>query len=194
MQKKTFLQLILIFSIFIILGIFFKIYFLNKTDTKNLKKEKKILILKDNKVDNLIHNLKYTSIDENNNEYFIKSKLGKLSEDQPEIIDMSGVKATIRYTNLISLIVTSDNAIYNKITQDTHFFNNVLIVYGEHNIKSNDLNLEFKNHLATISKNIIYNNLNTKLEADKIEIDLITKNIKISMNNSLKKIRILNTN
>ena len=44
------------------------------------------------------------------------------------------------------------------------------------------------------SKDIIYENLTGKIFADKLEIDLITKNSKIFMNNVNKKIKILNKN
>ena len=46
----------------------------------------------------------------------------------------------------------------------------------------------------TISKNIIYKNLDTKLEADKIEIDLLTKNTKIFMDDKSKKIKLIKSN
>ena len=41
---------------------------------------------------------------------------------------------------------------------------------------------------------IIYKNLNTKLLADKMEIDLITKNSKIFMNNNSDTIKIVSIN
>ena len=53
------------------------------------------------------------------------------------------------------------------------------------------MNLLFNQNLATISNNVIYKNLNTELFADKIEIDLITKNSKIFMKNNSKKVKIV---
>ena len=194
MQKKIFLQLFLLLSIFIILIFFFKTYFTSKNIKNDLTVNENLNSLKNDDTKNIIHNLRYFVTSLNNNEYIITSKFGELSHKQPNIINMKNVKGTINYTNSLSLIITSDNAIYNKVSQDTHFFNNVLVLYGEHKIKSNDLNLKFKNNFATISNDVIYNNLNTKLEADKIYIDLITKNIKISTNTDSKKIKISNIN
>jgi hypothetical protein len=54
--------------------------------------------------------------------------------------------------------------------------------------------LLFKKNLAYISDEILYKNLNTQLQADKIEVNLLTKNLKIFMNDKSKKIKILNIN
>ena len=194
MQKKKFLQLFLLSSIFIILVFFYKTYFVSKDTKNNLTIIEKSNNLKDDDIKNIIHNLKYFATSLDNNEYIITSKFGELSHKRPNIINMKNVTGTINYTNSLSLIITSDNATYNKINQDTHFFNNVFVIYGEHNIESKNLNLKFEENFVTITNDVDYNNLNTKLEADKIYIDLTTKDIKISTNNISKKIRISNTN
>ena len=69
-----------------------------------------------------------------------------------------------------------------------------MVTYNDHFISSDKLDLIFEKNLATISNNIIYKNLNTKLQADKVEIDLITKNSKIFMNDKTKKIKIMSIN
>jgi len=194
MQKKKFLQLFLLSSIFIILVFFYKSYFVSKDTKSNLTTIENSNNLKDDDIKNIIHNLKYFATSLDNNEYIITSKFGELSHKRPNIINMKNVTGTINYTNSLSLIITSDNATYNKINQDTHFFNNVFVIYGEHNIESKNLNLKFEENFVTITNDVVYNNLNTKLEADKIYIDLTTKDIKISTNNVSKKIRISNTN
>ena len=77
---------------------------------------------------------------------------------------------------------------------DTKFYGNVIVVYTEHTITSDNLNLYFEKNLADILNNVVYKNLNTTLEADKIEIDLLTKNSNIYMNNKFEKIKIINKN
>ena len=69
------------------------------------------------------------------------------------------------------------------------FQKNINISYLEHKIECEKLDLLFSNNLALLYDNIIYTNLKTKLFADRLEIDLITKNSKISMNNKNKKIK-----
>ena len=107
---------------------------------------------------------------------------------------MKDVMATINSNNLNSIKISSDNAIYNSVNYHTNFYNNVLMTYEEHNITSNNLDLLFEKNLVTITNDVVYNNLNTKLIADKIEIDLITKNSKIFMSKSSDKVKIVSIN
>ena len=195
MQKKTILQLFLLIVILIISIIFFKTYFGNKSNDNslnNINENKKKT--SDQKKSNIIHNLKYVSSDKNGNNYIITSKNGELNEDKPEIILMTNVVATINMKNSKPITISSDTAIFNNVNYDTNFSKNVFVTYEEQIITSDNLDLIFEKNLATISKNIIYKNLNTVLEADKVEIDLITKNSKIFMNDKSKKVKIFNIN
>jgi hypothetical protein len=194
MGKKIFLQLILTSIIIIISVIFFRVYFV-KENIKNVSKNNAI---KENnlnkKKSNLIHNIEYTSRDNEDNNYIITSELGELNDDQPELILMKNVNALINLNNSSPINISADNAIYNNINYNTNFYDNVLITYDEHIITSNNFDLIFEKNLGIISNEITYKNLNTKLQADKVEINLITKNSKIFMNDKSKKIKIVNTN
>ena len=194
MHQKTLIQLLLLLSILVISFIFYKTYFSKKNIVS-----KKIDIIEDKKKQfktksNLIENIKYTSVDKEGNGYIITSKTGELDYNQPELILMKNVIATINLHNSVPIIISADNAIYNNINYDTNFYENVVVTYNDHFISSDNLDLIFENNLATISNNIIYKNLNTKLQADKVEIDLITKNSKIFMNDKTKKIKIMSIN
>ena len=194
MKKKIFLQLFFFTLILIISIIFFKTYFLKdklKDNPEDLKDD--LSIIKTEK-SNLIYDLKYVSQDKDKNNYVITSEVGELDDEKPELILMKKVVATINLKNSTPIKITADKAIYNSINNDTNFYENVLIVYDEHIISSDNLNLLFQKNLATMSENLIYKNLNTKLQADKVEINLITKNTKIYMNNKSKKINIMSIN
>ena len=194
MHQKTLIQLLLLLSILVISFIFYKTYFSKKNIVS-----KKIDIIEDKKKQfktksNLIENIKYTSVDKEGNGYIITSKTGELDYNQPELILMKNVIATINLHNSVPIIISADNAIYNNINYDTNFYENVVVTYNDHFISSDNLDLIFEKNLATISNNIIYKNLNTKLQADKVEIDLITKNSKIFMDDKTKKIKIMSIN
>ena len=107
---------------------------------------------------------------------------------------MKKVIATINLNGSMPIKIYADNAIYNDINNNTNFYGNVLMTYNMHIINSDNLNLMFEKNLAILSNNIIYKNLNTKLEADKIEFDLITKNSKIFMDNLSDTVKIVNIN
>ena len=66
--------------------------------------------------------------------------------------------------------------------------------YNEHNTNSDNLDLLLDKNLVTLFNNVIYKNLDAELKADKMEIDLITKNSKIFMNDFSDKINIVSIN
>ena len=52
------------------------------------------------------------------------------------------------------------------------------------------MDLLFQNNKATIYDDVIYTNINNILTADRLEIDLITKNSKIFMDDKNEKIQL----
>ena len=64
------------------------------------------------------------------------------------------------------------------------------INYNENSISSNKLELLFNQNLMLISENVIYQSPNSKLNTDRIEMSLDTKNVKIRMNNRNDKVKI----
>ena len=91
-----------------------------------------------------------------------------------------------------SINITSDKASYNSLNYDTKFSDNVLATFSEHTIMSDNFDLFFKNNEVIISNNVTYKHFGSSMEADKIKIDLITKNSKIYMNEKKEKIKITN--
>ena len=191
MQKKIIIQVFLFLLIIIISVIFFKFYF----KPTNLTKEYDSKINNsDSNQNNLMSNIKYFAADKIGNEYIVQSKLAEFGPNQPNLIIMEDVTGVIQFTNSSPILISSDKAIYNKLNHDTKFFENVLATYDDHKISSQNLELFFDKNLASISKKIIYKNLNTELRADRIEIDLVTKNSKILMDKKTKKVKVITLN
>ena len=191
MQKKIIIQVFLFLLIIIISVIFFKFYF----KPTNLTKEYDSKINNsDSNQNNLMSNIKYFAADKIGNEYIVQSKLAEFDPNQPNLILMEEVTGVIQFTNSSPILISSDKAIYNKLNHDTRFFENVLVTYDDHKISSQNLELFFDKNLASISKKIIYKNLNTELRADRIEIDLVTKNSKILMDKKTKKVKVITLN
>ena len=191
MQKKIIIQVFLFLLIIIISVIFFKFYFKPTNLTKEY--DSKINNSYSNQ-NNLMSNIKYVAADKIGNEYIVQSKLAEFDLNQPNLILMEDVNGVIQFTNSSPILISSDKAIYNKLNHDTKFFENVLAVYDDHKISSQNLELFFDKNLASISKKIIYKNLNTELRADRIEIDLVTKNSKILMDKKTKKVKVITLN
>ena len=192
MNKKILFQIFLVSIIFFITYLFYNFYFLKKEiyTSSNIPEN----IIDDTsltKETNYIRNIKYISEDPRGNIFIIKSKTGVLIKDQLNNILLSGVTAEIKSLNLPSVFISSDEAIYNNSSYDTNFYQNVILTYEDHKITSDKLDLVFSKDMITSYNNVIYNNSKTKLKADKVIVDLITKDSKIFMYNKKNKINIV---
>ena len=190
MQKKLLLQFFLFTIILIMIFFFYKIYFADKELDISVETNSDQKISKNKKNTNIIYNIEYVAEDNDGNNYIVKSKYGELKNDQSNLIILKKVLATINIQNSPSIKIASDGANYNSINYDTEFYGNVTLTYVDHIITSDNLDLYFQKNLAYFSDNVVYKNLNNSIQADKIEIDLITKNSKIYMNNTFKKIKV----
>ena len=195
MNKKLTIQLFFLFLILLISAVGFYLYFYKPQKEFRASKDKidENVTIAENKVEkssNIIENLEYISSDEEGNQYRVKSKTGTISIENPDIIYMNNVSAIIILTNSSPVEITSDYAEYNNKNYNTLFSKNVLLTYQEHKAKGGILNLLFADNIATMKENIIYTNKNTKIMADVLEVDLITKDSKIFMNDNSKRIKI----
>ena len=190
MNKKILIQFFLILTIFLTCFIFYKLFFIdpiaelknvenNQWKSKNLKKEGT------NQMNGIVYNSTY--LDDNN--YIIKAEFGEFSADDPGLMMLTNVTGTIFLKNSETIEISSKKARYDSVGYNTNFSENVLITFNDHQINSDNFDLFFDKKLSTIYNNIIYKNLNTMLHADKIDIDLITKNSKIYMFDKSKKIK-----
>ena len=190
MSRKIFSQILLLIITFLIIYLFFDFYFLKK----KIKNTSTNIIMNDDSAvedeSNYIHNIEYISQDSRGNEFIIKSKTGKLDENNIGIILLSSVTAEIRSANASSIFIYSDKAIYNNSNYDTKFYHNVVLDYEDNTITSDKLDLMFSEDQIVSYDDVFYTNLKTTLNADKVIVDLITKNSKILMYDKKNKINI----
>jgi hypothetical protein len=192
MQKKILTQIFLIIIIFIILLFFYNLYFVDKKIKLNNIITDNIATNLDIKNSNILYDVEYFAEDDNGGKYKIKAKIGEIKNNQPDLIFLKDVSAIITFKNSSSINILSNDATYSSTSYNTNFYGNVMATYTDNIILSNNLDLDFGKNLAFIYDNVIFKNLNTKLLADKIEIDLISKNSKIFMDNKLKKVKVIN--
>ena len=191
MDKKTVAQLFLVSVIIVIfLTIFLKYFDQEISSKKSDILEKKTPEILDEK-SNIIKGIEYFSKDNAGSIYSIKAETGKINEDNPDIIFLTNVKAKISTLGTEDIFIQSDFAKYNSKNYDTNFYENIKVDYVEHQIDCRYLDLLFNNNQAILYEDIIYKNLETVLLADRLEIDLITKNSKISMKDKKEKIKIV---
>ena len=190
MNIKILIQLLLFIILVSTTATYYYYYKNNKTnsDINKINNNNEISIKKNSS--NLIKNISYASTDNLGNKFIIKSETGEINIDSPNMVYMTNVEAIINLINSDPIIIKSNYAKYNKINYETNFEKDVLLTHQTHRITSQNLDLSFENNLATIYNKIVYDHNNTKLSADILEIDLITKNSKIFMDNEYKKIKI----
>ena len=193
--KKVYQYSLLILLILLSISFYYK-YFtedikkIEKKEIENLLKKKITDINQNNVEKNIIENLKYISEDLSGNTYTITAQSATLKEDKLNEIQLFEVNAEIVRKNQEIIYIYSKTANYNKINNNTIFKEKVNVKYGGQTIDSEILNLNFKNNLIEILEDVFYVNENTKIRADRVEIDLLDKKLKISMINQKDKVNI----
>ena len=189
MIKKIYIQLFLIF-IFLTISIFIYLEYFKKAGLEIINEKKISQAI--NTGESLIEDLKYLSTDKEGNEYKIEAEKGNIDKNNPDIIFLENVRATILFQNSEKISIKSNYAKYNAKNFDTLFNDSVSVDYGEHILKSNFLDLSFENNLVSIYDNVRYLSGISSLRADKAEIDILNKKTKIFMDNPNKKVQINN--
>ena len=193
-NKKIIIQFLLLVVLFgIILSVFFLYFNKEKNQKETSLKTSKILNSEiDNETGTLIKDIKYSFSDPSGNYYELFSKFGKVDIQNSDKMLMTNVEALIYLKNSSPIKIVSKYANYNKIDHETNFFENVELTHLVHKATSENLDISFNSNKASMYKNIIYNKPGTQLTADRLEIDLITKNTKIFMDKKYEKIKIIN--
>ena len=188
MVKKTFLQLVLFSLIIFLTYIFFYTY---------LKKDDKIVERantdKETKTD-IITDIEYLSKDDDGNTYIIKANNGIIDNENQDLIHLKDVKAEINFDVNKKIFITAKQATYNNDNFNTRFSDNVRLSHDYHNLECNNIDLIFSENYAKLFGNVIYMNNFTKLLADQIEIDLISRKTEISMYDTNNKVKIKHKN
>tara|TARA_B100001989_G_C24385563_1_gene386583 strand:+ start:55 stop:633 length:579 start_codon:yes stop_codon:yes gene_type:complete len=190
--------MVCIFSTYLVYESFFKnksfVQEESEIDTKSEDlsiSQSKEKVNSDEKEKNLISNLKYKSFDAMGNEYLINSKSAELSSKNDELIKLIDVSAKIILKKKSPILIKSDYALHNKNMFDTKFYGNVNVIHEDIKIFSENLDMMYnKNFVSLYNIKEIYDN-NIQLKADKINFDILTKNVSINMNENSEKVKII---
>ena len=193
MNKNTGLQVLIVLVIILISLWFYLKYFTNNfEDVKEVQVIDKINE-EQNSDSTYINDINYTSIDFRGNKYQITAKLAEIRIDNSDVMFLTDVIAFVFIKDKDTVKITSNFGKYNTINYDTIFSENVIVIYPGHKITGEYLDFSFLSNLGTFTTNVVYAGEKTNLFADKIEMNLTTKDTKIFMNNTEKKILIKGT-
>ena len=194
MNKKTTIQILLIFLIFLFSTLFYLKYFKNSQKiSENIPKEEQQIITSQNDNSTYIDNVNYISSDTRGNRYQITAEQAEIKIEDSDVLFIENVVAYIFIKDSDTIMITSNFGAYNSKNYDTIFSENVIILYPGHKITGEYLDLSFLKNLGTISKDVIYKGEKTSLFADKVEINLTTKDTKIFMDDKNKKVLLKGT-
>ena len=189
-MRKSLLIQTAILSLIIIIVFFSYRFFLYEEQNK---KEKVLAKIDENVIEkkdaNIIEDLNYSSTDENGNIYEIFSETGVVDKKDINILYLKKVKAIIEIKNSGVINLSSDFAKYNKSNLNTHFYENVKLKFKDHNLTSDNVNLNYIKKKIKISDNINYYDKDNKITADIIEYDLLKKISNVYMIDKNKKIK-----
>ena len=182
MDKKSYIQISIIFGIVIIITFVYLNYFKNASvkNIDNDKNNEKSKIVE--RSGDLIKQMSYFSEDNKGNRYEINSESGIINPDKSNLILMNKVAAVIFLMNGEKIFISSNEAKYNDENNDTTFSGYVEMIYSDHKINSENLDLSFKDQTAVLYDKVNYKSNLTNMSADRIFIDFISKNTKIEMN------------
>ncbi|GEM_PF-915796 len=193
MNKKTVIQIILIFLIFLISLSFYLKYFSNNSKVlKDTPLEEKIAANQNN-TSTYIDNIDYVSFDAKGNKYQVTAEQAEIKIENSDVIFLTNVIAYIFIKDSDTVKITSNFGEYNSKNYDTIFSENVIVIYPGHKITGEYLDFSFLKNLGTMSTNVVYNGEKTNLFADKLEMNLSTKDTKIFMNDASEKVLIEGT-
>jgi len=193
MNKKTVTQIILIVLIFVISVLFYLKYFINNPKSLKNTHSKEKFVTNTNSSSTYIDNIDYIASDSKGNRYQITAEQAEIKTEDSNLMFLKNVTAYVFIKNSDKVKITSKFGKYNSKNYDTIFSENVIVIYPGHKITGEYLDFSFINNLGIFTTNIIYTGVKTNLFADKIEINLTTKDAKIFMNDAEKKVLIEGT-
>jgi LPS export ABC transporter protein LptC len=193
MNKKTGLQVVMVLIIVLISLLFYLKYFVKSFEDVNEIQIIEKIDENQNSTSTYIDDINYVSTDAKGNKYQITSKQAEIKVKNSDVMFLRDVVAFIYIKDSDTVKITSNFGKYNSKNYDTIFSENVIVIYPGHKITGEYLDFSFLSNLGTFSENVFYNGEKTNLFADKIEMNLATKDTKIFMNNNGKKVLIEGT-
>ena len=204
MGKKSLIQICLVVLLFIITLLIFNHFYISNNSLENSKNKEVTNIKKDDEqiIDkNIIENVQYSLNNNKGDVYQVLADFGEINLDNPNLMFLTNVNASLILANKTNIILTSDFANFNTKTFETTFIKNIKVERDEEIITGDELYLVLENeknntentslsdeNLIRISNNILYKKPGYSLKADILEMDLISKDIKIFMLDEQKKV------
>ena len=145
----------------------------------------------DSKERNTFENVEYKGLYDTNKSFKVKADKAYILIKDPDIIYMTNMHVTLDMGDGDMgdgrvIIITSDKGIYNKVSYNCFFENNVKAIDGKTTVLAENLDLLATEDSATVYNNVFLTNDKGSLQADKVYYDFETKYYHVSMFNDEK--------
>ena len=131
---------------------------------------------------NSFTDIEYSGFDLNGNRYVLKAVQANFETETPQIINMKIVKADFFLKDGTILKIISDEGVYNNVTLDMEFTNNVKADYLTHTIFSDLLSYTNSKAKLIATGNVIGESIEKgEFSADNVEYDMKNKTLNFSM-------------
>ena len=169
-----------------------KINLKKKSSTaQELKKEidDNMINNKENANGNVFYNIEYSGLDLAGNRYILKSKSAINNSLDSNLIDMTGVTAVFYFKDGTILKIKSNFGEYNNSTLDINFKSDIKAEYGESTLEAQYAEYSNSQGFLTVTDNVIVNDIQGNLIADKLLFDIKSQILEIETFND-KRIRV----
>ena len=141
-------------------------------------------------ISNIIENVEYVGSNNKGTFFELNAAIAEIKYDNPNISYLQDVFVVIKLSNLRTIRIRSDKAVFNKISNDCEFFGNVEITEQDNFITSDNLDLYMSKNLITVYNHVQYNGIKGFLIADKMDIDMLKNEANIFMFNKKNKVQV----
>ena len=141
-------------------------------------------------ISNIIENVEYVGSNNKGTFFELNAAIAEIKYDKPNISHLQDVFVVIKLSNLRTIRIRSDKAVFNKISNDCEFFGNVEIIEQDDIITSDNLDLYMSKNLITVYNHVQYNGVKGFLIADKMDIDMLKNEANIFMFNKKNKVQV----
>ena len=181
-RRLIVIQLILL-SLAIILFYFF--YYQN-VDKDLTSQTTEVEIEKPNNIEDnasFFENVEYKGIDANGNRYLLQSSTATFNKENPELVNMMGMKATFYFKDGKILEIFGDAGKYNNQSNDMEFRKNVKVKQDQNEILADNLDYFNIKKLINIYGNVKGKSLDGNFSADVLKLNIGNQSADIFTNN-----------
>ena len=155
-----------------------------KENKDKLKKNKEIN--NSQYVQNLTKEIEYITSTKNGDIIKIFAKSGKTNLKNNNILDLEDVNGTISSDGKSNVYISSKFAEYNYSDQNSKFYEDVEIKYIDRIIICDNFDLKINDNIAVAYNNVIIEDNRSSMKAQRITMDMITKDIKINSKDNIE--------